>query len=538
MRELLKKKYVQAALLALATVVVYANTLGNGFVYDDLDQILRNHWIRDTKYLYEIFTSPIGAFLPNNVSSGTYRPMLHTAYLVEYALFGLNPRGYHLVNLLLACAVSVMAFLLTARVMKNGENGGGASFSPFFAALYFAVHPAHSEVVAWAATVTELLLAFFLFFAFYLHAGQRPSPVKTISASVFLFIALLNKETALVFPFLALAYDRMRPPVERRWGRYISYAVVIAVYFVLRTYAVGDVLPGRRFFDLTDYEYAINILQLVPLYFYKLAVPVNLNAYYFIEPLRSLSEPFMLFSAAFSIFVLAALYISRRLDPVLFFSAFWVSFSMLPTMYLPGLGKSWFAERYLFLPSFGFCLFAARALYMLASRFKGRGVLKTVLYPAVGVVMALLVFQTVRRNAVWRDDLTLWADTVVKSPKASLPRQNLGDAFYKAGRVDDALREFKAASALDPTDYLPLYNLGFVHQVLGRHDEAIAYYTRAIMIKSNDPVAHFNLGLVYRAVGMREHAVREFRAALALKPGFVEVGYALDAMLREGEAGD
>lgn len=537
MSELLGKKRLLSILLALVTAGVYANTLLNGFVYDDNELILKNPWILDARFLPEIFTTPIGAFLPNT-PTGTYRPMVHAVYLVEHALFGLAPGGFHLVNLVLNSLATVAVFLTASRILER--EGPSAAYA-FAAALLFALHPAHSEVGAWVSAQAEMYFTILVLAAFWLHASPRHSNAKGAASSALFFAALLFKETALVFPLLAFAYDISLGGGPR--SRLISYAAYIgtmAVYFIIRVLAVDAVLPGKDVFNLTGLQYLINVTGLVPLYFQKLFFPYGLNAYYGVEPLRSAAEPWAVFSIAFTALLMASLVFFYRRERTLFLCLSWAILSFLPALYLPGLGKNWFSERYLYLPSFGICLLVAASARGISGAYPALRAswAKSAALSVTFAISALFAYSTIERNAVWRSELTLWSDTVVKSPRASMPRMNLGDAYFKMGQREKAIAEFRAAVALDPDSYLARYNLAFAYHTGGNLDEAAREYMASIAIKPDNELAHFNMGLLYGSKGMLDEAEREFRTALSLKPDFPEVRKAIEDIERMKKGGD
>jgi len=208
-------RWVLAALSAVIIVAAFSPALQNGFVYDDHTQVLKNPWITDFRYIPEILSSSLWSY--SGYTSNTYRPMLHLSFMASYFAFGLKPWGWHLVNVSLHAVNGVLVFGVASRVLKPADEGASVSgraegrslLAPFFAALFFALHPVNAEPVAWVSAVTELTFAFFLLFSFYLYMrfreGGRPG-LYIISLASFV-PALLSKETAIVLPALVIAYD-------------------------------------------------------------------------------------------------------------------------------------------------------------------------------------------------------------------------------------------------------------------------------------------------------------------------------------------
>ncbi len=144
------KEYKFQILIVIATsAIVYLNTLGNGFVWDDSDQVLGNPWIRDIKSLPKIFANSVWAFKPEPTGSNYYRPLTESVDMLGYAISGLRPWGYHLVSVLFHVCSSVLVFLLATILLHDKANNSKGISIPLAAAVIFAVHPIHAEAVAW-----------------------------------------------------------------------------------------------------------------------------------------------------------------------------------------------------------------------------------------------------------------------------------------------------------------------------------------------------------------------------------------------------
>src|SRR3990172_9261254 len=188
-KKLFSSKYTCIAIILIVSFGVYLNTMWNGFVYDDEFQVLENPWIKDVRYIHDIFLSHVWAFQGVGWVSNYYRPMMHIILMIDYYLFGLKPWGYHLINIILHAGVSVLLFLLIA-------------------AILFAAHPIHTEVVAWVSGIPELSFTLFylLSFYFYIEADDEYGNHFILSI-LFFFLSTLCKETALTLPILLIVYD-------------------------------------------------------------------------------------------------------------------------------------------------------------------------------------------------------------------------------------------------------------------------------------------------------------------------------------------
>jgi tetratricopeptide (TPR) repeat protein len=523
---------------------VYFNALFNGFVVDDNYLILTNLWIKDIKYIPEILFG-IHENLPNY-----YRPLTHIIFMIEYHIFGFNPWGFHLTNIILHTGVSVLVLLVTALLINKLQSpqlqsikqcnatsahtlpGTDNRTVPFIAALLFAVHPLHTESVAWVSGVQDLSFTFFYLLAFYFYLRSEGVWGKFFIVSLFFFfMATLCKEPALTLPIFLFAYDFS----FKRYSilplsidtffllakRYLPYLIVAGIYFILRTYAVEGVAPVKFHAELSNYEYFINVFPLFAQYLGKLILPINLNAAYILHPIHSLLEWEGIMGVSVTLCFILALYLVRDRNRVIFFSLLLVVIPLLPAFYIPAMGVHTFAERYLYLPSVGFVVVFSLGIFWVGrlDLLKGRAI-GYLLLSAVLIIAGLYSAGTIKRNPIWKDDLTLWLDTVKKSPDSDLVHTNLAVAYYGQGRMDEALRELRFALQLNPSNAKAYYNLGNYYNRRGQIDKAIEEYKKAISHRPDSASAHNSLGIAYGRKGLFDMAIQEFEMALRLKPDY------------------
>jgi hypothetical protein len=405
-----------AVAVAAAAFLTYANTLGHGFVFDDIPNIVQNRWIRSPRHLPEIFSTHV-AGLDLEFSTSYYRPMMHVLYLAVYAVAGLRPFAFHLVNVLLHVLVSLLAFLAARSLIERlgppaRDAARSSSRVPLLTALLFATHPVHSEAVAWLAGITDLSFSVFgmLSVVTYLQAWR---PRGSVAAAAWLLLACLSKEPALAIVLLLTTIELLHlvtrgGSVTGSAARMAPLAAAVAVYLALRWAALGGFAPsyGRH-----RYEASVSLLAAVQLfgqYIRKLVVPAPLNAWHVFQPPESLVDPGVLMGLAAGSSVLATAWLAMR-QPLPLAGLAWTVAPLLPVLYAPVLGEGVFAERYLYFPSFGFTLLLASGWTALTARLRasGRAVLVILL-----VVVATTVSERSGATSAWRDHLSLWSDTV------------------------------------------------------------------------------------------------------------------------------
>jgi tetratricopeptide (TPR) repeat protein len=512
---------------------VYSNALSNGFVYDDGYQILQNPWITDAKYIPEIFSKNVWGFRQDFGNTNYYRPMMYLIYLVNYHIFGMKPWGFHLVNIIFHAGVSVLVFIITLRILKDAQPSAYTPYLPsFIASVFFATHPIHTEAVTWVAGLPDVSFTFFYLVSFYFYIrstsdNQLMKGTYVLSVASF-FLATLCKEPALTLPLILVAYDYMFRRSDVQFTsilkKYIPYIIVAGVYFILRFHALGNFAPAKQHIELSTYQYFLNIFPLFVQYLEKLILPINLKAFYSLHPIYSLSEAKGILSIiATTIFIILA-FIGFRKNKVVFFSILFIIVPLLPVLYIPGLGKNTFTERYLYLSSFGFVLLLA-VLINWAKACKPSAV--NILTVASILIAGLYSVETVKRNTIWKEDFTLFADTVRKSPDAAEPHNDLGTVFYKKGSIDEAIEQWQIALKLNPDFAEAHNNLGAAFYVKGRVNEAIEQYQLALKVIPDYAEAHCNLGGAFHMKGRIDEAIEQYKIALKLYPNYVEAHYGL-----------
>jgi len=527
-------KTAPVILVALVSFGVYFNALPNGFVYDDELQIVDNYLLRDAKYIPEIFSTSLWEHVGRG--SSYYRPFLNLILMANYHVFGLAPWGYHFVNVLFHALAAIAVYFLAAELLKN--NGRGGFFSPpLIAALLFAVHPIHTEAVAWASGLMDLSFALFymLSFYFYLRSDMRFDAKYALSVFFFL-LAALSKEPALTLPLLLLAYDlsfrKEGAGLSGYLKRYIPYGIAAGLYFILRVNALGGLAPVKSTVELSLYGYFLNILFLFSLYLKKLLLPVDLNFFYLFKPLHSFfSLRGALSSLAAAGFAGLIFFSFRRARPV-FLALMFILIPLLPVLYIPALTQGLeqaLTERYLYLPSFGFVLLIA----YFASKFPERVAHGKAL--AISLALLFLIYSagTIKRNFVWKDSLTLAGDTLLKSPDSAVAHQTLGYALLHEGQRDKGISHMRTAFRLKPDLVHKSIDLGIAYAQRGLLKKAILEFHVALMLDPDSVPAHYNLGLAYEKKGWTKEAVAEFETLLKLAPSFADAHSALGVLYAE-----
>jgi tetratricopeptide (TPR) repeat protein len=532
-------------LVACATLP-YLNILVNGFVYDDNTQVVANPYVKSFRYLKEIFTSNVWSFAGVHASN-YYRPMMTLGYLVCYKVFGLKAYGFHLASLVLHALVVCLVFALAERLT-------GDRVCAFVAGAFFALHPAHTESVAWIAAVNDIELTFFylLTFMFFLAlarpGGRLSKPGLAAMLGAFI-LALLSKEQAMTLPALATVYehfyreDRSETTLSQKLARYGVLWLLGVAYVLYRVHFLGALAPHENLPQLTRKQIILSAITLVGRYVGKLLWPAQLCFFYVFRPSTS---PFDLHVLAglLAFFGLAAIFFvcrrSRQRDVRLAsFAVLWFLATLAPVLNAHWVGEDVFTERYLYLPSVGAAWLFGLGVSKLWSRVAARPAQRRALMLTGVVVAALFAVRIVIRNRDWNNEIVLFSRTLALFPQNSIVANSLGIAYMQAGDVDAAERTWRRLLAIDPDDAGALNNLGFLEKEKHHYAEAAGLFQRAI---EHDPVTgalRINLAETYQFMGRPDLAEPQLREAVALSPRNVAARNRLGQILfTEGRVGE
>ncbi|MGH9858320.1 MAG: tetratricopeptide repeat protein, partial [Acidobacteriota bacterium] len=437
------RRLVPVILIAV-TILAYMPVFKNGFVYDDHFQIERNPYIKDFRHLNVLLTKDVWHFSPNT-KSNNYRPLHMISYLLIYKLSGLNPVVYHAFGLLFY----VLTVLLIWKIYTHYVD----SLPAFSGALLFAAHPVHVEVVAWIGGFPDLLCCLFLLLSFYLYRGGR----LAFSLLSFLF-AVFSKETALVFPALVASDYALFRKQDRNqtilWGA--GAGMLILFYAGLRVYALGSFMRTTQDgFHLLSMAHST--VAFAGFYLGKMLFPFQLNAFYhFIMPLS--------FKVSWSgiLLSLSALLLAyaMRKNRVFVLGCIWFVLFLIPALTLKDVSPVLFAERYLYLSSAGLIL----ALVALP--------LKRYFFPILIAIAIGFAGMSYARTKVWHDDLSLWKDTVEKSPLSHTVNYNIATAYLKNREYAEARQYYQSAIQIESKKADSYYNLAICEFHLGHKDVA------------------------------------------------------------------
>ena len=497
-----RTRLLHLSILILLSFALYAPTLRNDFVTDDKLQILMNPLVLEGKNLDEAFTTDVWSFAHQGkqnarFGSNYYRPLQMLVYAGEYRLFGEHPGAWHLVNVLLNAAVVSVAYLLVASL--------ATPTLAFWSALLFALHPIHTEPVAWIAALPELQCALYLLVAmfFYHRARISASWLPSLPLTLFFFLAaLLSKETAMLFPAVLLCYEifyaRIRPDELGALAKRLApFFVVLAGYLVARIHALGGFAPFPSL-DRPQLPFAKFLLAVPPIfarYIGKLILPIELQ-YFYSFPVTTTFTAWAVAGIAAALLLVAAVFYLRKSQPLLAFALCWFALTLAPALSINSLATNFFTERYLFIPSLGFCILFGSAVLAISSTLRA-STWRIVPAATLAAIFVFYAVQLERRLPVFHDNFTLLSDTVRYSPNSYQIQSQLASTYYDRGDLDDALEHALIALQLNPDYEIGQMNAAWYFTDKKNYDAAITHLQAAIRLYPEYPPPWINLARVY-----------------------------------------
>ncbi len=547
------RKVVPPTLLLLVTLLAYIPALSGDWIWDDDHYVTHNSTLRSAAGLRRIWTEPDA--LPQ------YYPLVHTTYWIEYHLWGLDPAGYHLMNVLLHALGAIVLWRLLVWLKVPGA---------WLAAALFAVHPVEVESVAWITERKNVLSGVFFFLALLAYLRCRPdvsavaeapasgdSGVRTnrplyVLAMLLFVCALLSKTVAATLPAAVLVIVWWK---EGRIGRgdvlrtlpmfVLGIAAGLYTAHLERTQvgALGDE------WSLSFAERCLIAGKAVWFYAWKVVWPVNLMFFYPQWKIDA-GDPLQWLYPVSAVGLVVALLLQRKrigrgpLAAALLFGG--TLFPALGFFNVFPMRYSFVADHFQYLSSVALLtLFAAAATTFFARRcpnalkplVRDTGGLDAFVSPAGiagGLVVAVLALLTIKQTFVYADLETLWTETIKKNPACWMAHNNLGILLQNRGAPADlnrAEKHYRSAIKIRKEGYESYSNLASLYLILNRPDQAERELKKALEINPRYASAYLNYGKLHFARMDWDQAAAAFEKAIELNPQSDEAFYNLGSVL-------
>lgn len=510
----------QALFLFVLGFLLYANSIPNEYALDDGLVIKENIWVQQgTKGIGKILSHGELDFfyaqqgVGEQFAGGRYRPLSIVTFAIEHSLFGEDPHIRHFFNVLIYCLTLIlMLALLRKHVFPDQPDVA------FLATLLFAIHPVHSEVVANIKSRNELLpLLFYLLTLIYAARGARSGKIlDTILGCVFLFASLLSKEYGVLLLVLLPAYLYLivKAPLRKSLLSSIPYFVVIGLYFLVRISATsGTTLNQTASAEVLNNPYALGSgeeklatkIWLLTRYLGLLLLPTDLRADYSYNQIAFVNFSSLEFITSLllhiGLVILTWILYRKQHHRAVFFLLFYLGHLFIISNLAVEIGTI-FSERLTYICSFAICVLAAMGFIWLLEKLpetlrKQRAILLQAILLVIGVFAARIV---VSRNALWKNDFTLFTHDVRLSSNSVLVNANAGksllDESQKEGikgtpqeqaYIEEGIRYLQRSVDIYPKFPKGYSNMGVAYFYQGKYPEAVAAWLKAKEYHHNDP---------------------------------------------------
>ena len=484
----LSREFVWLIVKTAAAVLVFINSVPGDFVYDDHRQIVANPLIQDASLMKNALASDVWAFKGDGTISASnyWRPTFTAWCIVNFRLFGLDPFGWHLLNILLHAGVCAVGFLLLRRW----------AVPPLVCAVIvvlFAVHPVHTESVAWISGSPDVLFgSFFLLSIYFADLSVTQNKKRNLAVSLlFYLLALGSKEIALFcIPIFVLVLGRRGDDTtflkavtaNKAWRSASVYLAAAVAYFFVRAYILGAI--SRPVENSPTLPSALLTAPSVFLFYVRQIIfPFWLGPNYPLRPVESAGLFSFVLPLLVSALLIAGLVAATRGSFVRRIGAALFILPLIPAFFTTAFPSEQIGhDRYLYLPISGFLIVAVSFLTeLLGKRFPGAGE-RYVLIGAVPFALTMAV-QTYSYNRIWLNDVSLWRHAVTVDPSSASNWRQLGAVLAENNDLD-------------------------------RADDA---YQRSIGIRQ-DPLALMGRGRISIAKGDLAGAVRDLETIINLPP--------------------
>lgn len=506
--------YLSAIILAGAVVLAYANSISAPFIFDDHRGIVVNPTIRHLWPLHEVLMPP------SKATGAGGRPVVNLTLALNYAIGGLDVRGYHLFNIAIHAGVALLLFGLVRQtlLLPGMRERFGSAALPLSASvtLLWALHPLQTESVTCVIQRTELLGSLFYLLTLYafvrsLTAG-RPGRWMALSITACL-IGMAAKEIMATVPVIVLLYDRafVAGSLREAWARRRRYYLGLAATWLLLFTLVllNDSRGGIVGFGLgmSAWDYALTQCSAIIMYLKLSLWPHPLVLDYGAEVVSGIGQVWWQGVLLLGLVGLTLWAVVRRPKAGLVaFTAFAV---LAPSSSFIPLTTQTMAEHRMYLPLAGVLLLVILWCWQKWRRWT---------VPVATGVALLAGIATIMRNQDYQSEISIWTDTVTKRPENARAQVGLGSALGSADRVDEAITHYQEAIRLKPHYPDAEFNLGNAYYKLGDFRAATQHYMRTIELKPDYPDAHYGLGYCLFRLGRLDEAISHYRQAEELRP--------------------
>jgi len=500
-RSLGKREWLWLGVILLFTFILFSPAIKYDFVnWDDDVNVTQNRNVQNLtrESVKNMFTSTV---------IGGYTPLTTLTFAIEHHYFGLNPKVFHITNIILHIICTALLFFILTKLRVN-------LFITVIVTLLFAIHPMRVESVAWVTERKDMLYTLFYFFAilFYIQFKKTGKAWLYAASLVVFVLSLLSKIQAVSLPLSLILIDYLIDKkfiTKQIWNKapYFILSLITGlagIYFLKQegSLETGTIIPVYQRIFVGSYTLLV--------YLVKSIIPYEMSAIYpfpaKLSAMHYLSMPIVL------LMVWGITKIRNFKTEVVFGSLFFF-FNVVFVLQVVGAGQGYLADRFTYVGYTGlFFIYAVIADKLSETKWKNPVYILGIIWL---VSLSILTFN---RLKVWENSETLFTDVISKYPRVAVAHNNMGRYFREMNQYDKAIAAYNMAIEINPDSYNTFSNRGKAFFDLGRHDEAIQDFNRSIEINDRYVEALSNRGAAYAAKGNFDAALVDLNKALEIEP--------------------
>jgi protein O-mannosyl-transferase len=499
--------------------------------------------------------------------SGNWHPLTWLSLMLDYKIFGLNPHGYHLINLLIHVMNTILLFLILRRMTRK-------LWPSAFVTALFAIHPLHVESVAWIAERKDVLSTFFwmLTMGAYSYYAEHQGFRRYCFVLLFFILGLMAKPMLVTLPLVLLLLDywplgrfgeikpdhkirkelfqsvnsdirkkksknkqalkqtlELKKPADPEYKWSLIYPLIwekvplfiLAILSSIVTYIAQQKGGFVQSIEAIPLSVRIgNALIAYSAYIGKMIWPRNLAVFY---PHRGVPVTWQVLGSVFILITITLVVICRtKRSPYLATGWLWYIGTLVPVIGIIQVGAQAMADRYTYIPLIGLFIIVAWGAPELLKKWNHW---KEILWTLS--ILSILCLSIIAWTQVgyWQNNITLYDHTLKVTGNNWLIYNNRGFAYDNLGNHKQAIEDYDRAIEIDPGYADAYYNRGLAYNSLHNYKQAIEDYDRAIDINPGDADAYYNRGLAYNGLGKYRQAIEDYGRAINIKPDFANAYY-------------
>ena len=509
-----REKILFPIILSLLITAVYIPTFSGQFILDDKPLVKNNLLIREfnnpTLYLFQ--EDGVSEKSPPGYHTGYYRPLVNVFYTLDYKIWGMNPSGFRITNLILHLFTCVILYHLLFMLL-------GGRFIPFAVVLLFGLHPVNTESVAWITSRNNILVTFFSLISFYYYLKEKNE--RRVWAEVLSYIsfaaALLCKEFAIMLLPIFFLYNRFMVKsgkiLKDEILTYIPFIIILFSYFIFRTIVIGSALTPISISNLWKNLYFAPFLFMYNLKL--ILVPYSLHSFIIQYPDNYLS--WKIFAGFFSFGLLCFFMWRERYNKIVIFAFFSFFLALMPVLNIfpPAWTVTLISMRWLYFPM---------AFLSLALPTYIKNLAKTNYFVVISILAAVLAYfgtySYILNKDIWHDEESFFIQEII----------HFKNNYYAYGYAVNLLNKkeyqkadkfFRIAIKNYPDQAKNYINYGALLIDTGRPDAALLYLNKAkslTMIREERGEWFNNMGMTYYNLRKNDAALKNFQQAIICNP--------------------